>query len=382
MSALIQKRVLLFVHDGGGLGHLQRLARIAASLQGRCASLLVTGMREAGLLLDPRCEFVHLPSWDSVRPGRSALYGRQPWLTIPKEGAIRLRQELLASVVASFQPDSLVVDYLPFGQWDELRQIVEQFAGRKYFILRGLIDTSDRHRLHGASADVLAAHFDRIFVAADQRVVDVAQEYGFSPLVQAKLSYVGYITPSHPNRELVRRKFRVPSGRRWVVCSAGGGVRAEAFLQRCVSIATHFPEANFLVILGPRSNAAPEDMAGISPNCEVISETPVLPQVHASCDILVTSGGYNSLVEAMMGGASILVRPNNAGEDDEQRNAAVRIGLYYPVQMIEETALETELRKVLAEVEGRPRPEFPFFSDGAKRIRSVIFKDLRLEADE
>jgi len=57
-----RKRILLFVFDGTGLGHLRRMSRIAERLQREFVVLVVTGMREAAWLVPASCEVMILPN--------------------------------------------------------------------------------------------------------------------------------------------------------------------------------------------------------------------------------------------------------------------------------------------------------------------------------
>src|SRR5438105_12585748 len=140
----LQPRVLLFVHDGYGLGHLQRMARIAAALQGPSATLLVTGHRDAATLVRHPCEVLLLPSWVGLRPHRAAVWGRELWMQATLAEALQFRSELFSSVVKAFDPDAILVDYLPFGIADELRSGLHASRARKYWVLRGVVDRGDR----------------------------------------------------------------------------------------------------------------------------------------------------------------------------------------------------------------------------------------------
>src|SRR5207249_4339577 len=97
--------------------------------------------------------------------------------------------------------------------------------------------------------------YDRILVACDPRVVDVATEYQFSPLTASKVVYTGFVAPEiSPERDTVRTLRGLPPSSSWVVCSAGGGTQSEEFLKQCVRIAREMPDVAFDVVFGPRSD--------------------------------------------------------------------------------------------------------------------------------
>lgn len=53
-----RKRILIFVHDGRGLGHLRRLCRLADQLKHDASVLFVTGHRDASYLVPKDCEYI------------------------------------------------------------------------------------------------------------------------------------------------------------------------------------------------------------------------------------------------------------------------------------------------------------------------------------
>jgi len=311
-----QKRVLLFAHDGGGLGHLRRMARIASALQGPCAALVVTGLREGAWIVPETCELLHLPGWNSLRAKRAKYWGRAAWLDIDEPAARRMRSEWLAAAFRAFAPDAVLVDYLPFGKADELVEALQASCARKYFVLRGIIDSSDRDVLCGDAARRIGDAYDRILVAADPRIVDVVEQCAFDPQTAAKVALVGYVAPPPGDPAAARRARGLADGQSWVVCSGGGGMHAEKFLHHCVDVAARMPDVAFDVVFGPRSN---ENLARrtIAPaNCRVTRRCLTLPEWHAAADVVVTSGGYNSMLEAAVGGARILVFPSHTGAED------------------------------------------------------------------
>ena len=193
-----QPRVLIFTHDGRGLGHLRRLSRIAKKLQERAAVLLITGHRAASWMMPEECEFVHIPSLESIDIQRSKHYGRQPFLYPGPVNGRDIRHSLIESVFSSFQPDALILDYLAMGQDEEMFDFVKaQRARHSYFILRGVLGEPAEIQIsvfNPKSTYLLENCYDRIFVAADRNMVDVGAEYNLSSILRDKLFYTGYVT--------------------------------------------------------------------------------------------------------------------------------------------------------------------------------------------
>lgn len=370
------KRILFFVHDGAGLGHLRRMARIAEALQGPCASLVVTGHRTVGWVLSEACDFVHVPSWDGLLEARSRRRGRELWLRVEPEEARVLRRSIIDATVDAFRPDAIFMDYMPYGRDNELEELIARHPAKKYLVLRGLIDTIDLPSFIEWSP-AIARVFSRIFIAADRRVVDVADEYGLEVL-RERMEYVGYVTPAvQISRDDVRRRRGLDDGSLWVVCSAGGGLDGDEVIRRCLDLPAQFEQLFFDIVAGPRSrvnvaNAEHGHRTRIWPDCAE------LPQFHAAADIVITCGGYNSLVEAMYGGAYIISSPVATRSNDEQRTNVGRLARHYPMTVVDRPDhLGDALAEAVECVRRNPtRPSFPFASGGADRIRHLVLADL------
>jgi predicted glycosyltransferase len=375
----MQPRIVIFCHDGRGLGHLQRMSRIARALQRKCSVLFVTGHRDASWIVPEICEYIHLPSKDSLKHAQSGQWGRRPFWEHGRYRGDLLRRTLLEATLAIFKPHAIMVDFLPLGKGEELRDIVETAQKIKlYYVMRGILDTEERVNsliLTDTVRSLLATRFHRLFVAADPTIVDVAREYNLEPEICNKMQYCGYVVDRFDTdcRAQFRRRRGLLSGSRWVVCSAGGGKEGEDLTQECLRMASQIPGTYFDVVLGPRSRAIRE--TGVSSDCRVIvkKQDADLPGMHAACDIVVGRGGYNTLLEAYSGSAQVVCCPIPG--DYEQYTHAKRLQRIFPMTIVERCdQVHGEVIRLLME---ERLPERGFINTvGADTIASIVISDL------
>ena len=363
-----RKRVLLFCHDGMGLGHLRRISRLAQALQRFMSTLVVTGMREATWIVPPDCGLVVLPDWDGIHKGRAMRRGRAPWIDIADSEAVAFRSDVIHNLAFLFKPDLLIVDYLPYGQRGELERLLSEKGPIHYFLHRGFADKSDALVLTGLATQRIGETYQRVLVACDSRLIDVAREDGYSSEAASKITYVGFIGP---DCDAVAH-----SSPAMIVCSGGGGNRAEELMRACVKVAEQNPELPFTVVLGPRSTLLPPSLPAPS-NCKVLGTLTNLPELHSKASVVISSGGYNSLMEAAFGGARVIVFPSATGDDDEQRRFADKLSQHYPVRRILDlTELEAAVLQTWQETSLLQRPTFRLAHDGAEVIASIARRDL------
>jgi predicted glycosyltransferase len=383
----MQKRAIFFVFDGGsGIGHLRRLANIARALQGDFSCLIVTGHRAAAHWFVPdECEYIHVPSWDSLLGSKAQYWGRKPFLCIDENSAVDLRKSMLRGVVDAYKPDVIFVDHLPLGMREELRDIIKDTPCLKYLVTRGVLNEShDNNKLllAGEAREYIERYYEKVLVAIDSNVFDFSKEYAVHSGIRAKTAFVGYVVdPISPELIAQTRKSRgLGPEDTWVVAAAGGGQLGEKLIETCQELAARHKNILFDVVLGPRSNLPWDDTYKSmlqKGNLHLHRETPHMSKLHASADVVICSGGYNSILEALQGDAKILCVPTWKSERDEQYVHASNLRRYVDIRVTLETAGLSRMFDELSS-EGKVghdrRRELNF--SGTQNIQRMVLEDL------
>lgn len=371
-------RILLYTHEGKGLGHLRRVANVANVLQDTFSTLIVSGHRELGWLPKVDCEFVHIPSLEGIDRSYLSYNRRRPFIPGPTHRPLAIRRAILEATVKAFEPDAIILDYLPFGNGNEMLEVLKSSKCLKYLILRGVVDDKQEAVKEvffdtGAIVDV----FDKVFVACDPAIIDLQAEYDLGPDLGEKLLYTGYVCmPSMPeNRRRLRQSKGLQDNQRWVVCSSGGGKRSDSFLTACVEVARHFPDVRFDIVAGPRFRPSgyAEDVISLPPNAFLVRETAELPLWHSACDVVLSHGGYNSMIETISAGVPLLVFPSRG--EVERMSHARRLEKFGVVEVVERASeIPFRLNYLLTATPHARTP--PLAMNGAEVIADYISTDL------
>jgi len=384
-----QKRAIFFVFDAGtGVGHLRRLAGIAKRLQGRFSCLVVTGHRAAAHWFVPEeCEYIHLPSWDSLIESKARYWGRKPFIFLDQSEAVQLRKDILRGVVEAFKPDVIFVDHLPLGANDELADILQDARCMKYLVTRGVLNETENLRqlvLGGRAHDYLKLYYHKILVASDPKVFNFLKQYNISPEIREKTVHTGYVIESVP-QDMIRKTREdrgLNPGDTWVVASAGSGQRGEQLIEGCLELARTHKDIIFDVVLGPKSSLAWPDrhLTSIArDNLRLHKEIYQMPYFHASADLVISTGGYNSLLETLQGNAKILCFPYRKDQRDEQYHHAARLKKFIDIEVSTELGeLPGIFARAISSIRSNEpsdrRRELDF--DGAAVIEKIVLDDL------
>jgi len=387
-------KVLLYVQDSWGLGHIRRVSKLARALERDAHCLILCGHREAGWIISQGCEYIRIPSFNvPLSKGVGGVFwGPRSHFELSIEEAVKLRRQLITSALDAFAPDVLIIENRPLGMSDELDGILEHSSAAKFFLTRGIMTNPSRvgrSYLSEVQRHALKTTFDGILVAVDRRVWDVAAEYDLDPQIANKLEYVGYLSEPIAAAQIkqLRAERGIRNGERWVVCSAGGGALGEHLIDEFTRIAGGLQDVVIDTIQGPHSTSTWS--ASLTSTIEkpwgrFHSENRSLPLLHAAADLVICPGG-SSLLEVMEGGATIITIPVQPDKDDEQALSSSRLAGFYPITVLESYSdLEQTTKKVLGNLPPKLsiRETGALNVDGLQRARELILsaasKGLRL----
>lgn len=362
-------RILLYSHDGLGLGHTRRHLAVAAALSEldpEASILVASGADEVNRLgLPARVEVLKLPSLRKV--GNEQYASRR--LRIPVAEIRRLRSALLQAAVSTFRPTVVLVDKHPFGAGGEFHaalDTVRGYGGACVLGLRDILDEPATVLREWAGHDLqerIAEYYDRVLIYGERGIFDPVREYEFPEAIARRTSFCGYVV----NREGTERPPRpIPPGghppqraHSVVLATAGGGEDGYLMLQSFIRAAVG-ADWQGIVIPGPMTPEAElESLRRSAFEAEVGFQAfiPNLSALFWTINALVCMGGYNTLVEAVSKGMPTVCVPRTTPRAEQLLRAAAfeRLGL---LRMIRPEQLSPErLRQGIERALGISRPE-------------------------
>lgn len=320
-------RFMLYSHDGVGLGHVRRNLTIAAALVDEPGTevLLATGVDEVNDFVIP--DGVDVLKLPGIRKADGGGYEARR-LADPGRGIHDLRQHVLTAAAGAFRPDVLLTDKHPTGADGELvgaLRATRDAGGRTALGLRDVLDEPDvvgrEWGRDGLWRQVQQWH-DLVLVYGQRDLLDPLEHPSCPDTVRQRARYCGYVVQS-PRPSLARDPGPEASsstdvvgadhttadaiaagdrdGRPLVLATVGAGTDGATAL-------TAFLEASrgrgwrAVAITGP--HAASADVADLRAladevGADVHTRVRQLSQVLSRVGVLVSMGGYNTLLEAL-----------------------------------------------------------------------------------
>lgn len=300
------RRVVLYSHDTFGLGHLRRSRALASALtqSGVAGSaIILTGSPVAGRFTFPRAvDHVRLPGVKKLADG--SYLSQNSGMDL--ESTTSLREGLIASTIAQYQPDLLIVDKEPTGFRGELLPTLETLSktGRTRLVL-GLRDVLDEPEVlarewtrKGAFA-ATESFYDEIWVYGPKSVYDPTQGLPLSPSVRERTHWTGYL------RRAIIDPANVPDTP-YILITPGGGGDGEAMVDLVLKAYEQDPTLgpHAVLVYGPFLSGETRDgfearVAALNGRVTATGFDSRIESLFAGAQGVICMGGYNTFCEVL-----------------------------------------------------------------------------------
>ena len=377
-------RVFLYSHDTYGLGHLRRNLAIAEHLLGRERQFKVRLLTGSPVISDwslPQgLDVTALPP--VVKTGVETYRPRNSQLPF---GLIKAyREALILKAVIAEAPDVLLVDHAPAGMNAELLATLA-FIRREMpstHVVLGLRDILDAPKTvreiwhEQAIIPLIENLYDQVIVYGCRALFDVVAGYSLPASIAAKLSYSGYVA-----RMPRPSPFRLSSGPKTVLVTAGGGEDGFFLMEAYLDALTHLAEGavRSKIVTGPLMSPAQRQLldarARANSAIEIITLTRDLPTMLDEADLIVSMGGYNTSVEIIGSGKPAILVPRAAPRAEQKMRAEMLARLGYVWTLAPQEGLAGRLAAQITQFLGGARPlrgAQGLDLDGARRVGDLL----------
>ena len=310
-------KLVVYSHDAFGLGNIRRMMAICEHLLASIPNLsilLISGSPVLHRFRTPKgLDYIKLPCVGRNQTGEVST----KFLGIGASTAVKLRSNLIQTVVAHFEPDLLLVDKKPYGLQGELTETLDWLKShlpntRCVLLLRDILDRpvvtiAEWRRL--GYVDAIANLYHQVLVLGAPEVFDLSTEYQLPAAVAQKVHFCGYLrkpSGNHP-AEVMRHAMGVQADEKLVLVTPGGGEDGdyliETYLDGLTDLASEYNKIHSIVICGPEMPVARRqalcEAAAVHPKVQMLEFTSDLMSYMGAADTVVSMGGYNTTCEIL-----------------------------------------------------------------------------------
>ncbi len=332
-----------------GIGHFQRSLEICKAIAKTSPTTLILGGPQVQVS-SPGVKILQLPglkmdnNFENLQPCDQSLALDQ---------AKTQRVEALFTHFTKTQPDVFITELYPFGRKAfrfELDPILAAIKSDRFSECLCICSVRDilveksqgREKFEKRVVNTLNSYFDGILVHSDPMVIKLDETFSLMRKISPPVHYTGYVT-NEPARALStspRTKVGINSSEKLIVASIGGGNVGYELLSatlKAVKILQADTRIYLQIFCGPYCDdlfygdlKEKEDEF-----IRVNRFTKRFPEWLQAADLSISMAGYNTCMNLSFAGIPCIVYPFN--QNREQRLRAERLGMFSPLDIIDET---------------------------------------------
>ncbi|MFW5498494.1 MULTISPECIES: hypothetical protein [unclassified Maridesulfovibrio] len=372
--------VLIYAHDGRGLGHVSRSVGIGLALRRlypELSVLLITGCSTtAELVGDGSLDWIKLPSYKTnVTAGKSS--GVKGDSNIDDKLLGELRAQNIRDIVAAYSPRVFLADHTPQGKHKELLPSHDVSPETVRVLgIRAVVGEVGKV-WSDFSSDVFSGTYSKILWYGDSSVAGAGElerlnaHYGVKPHEAgyvSRLSELRFLNNGNEERSRLAGVISVP----W--SGEGSSVLLDKLAQALSNIDVSHGDWKIYMNLREReAMAAIDSFDGL----KHVSFEQVGPKF--LCDLrnsrsAVIYGGYNSLTDVMVCNVPSLVLLRGMKDGEQEDHAAVLAGRSSAIQNVfsDQTVAVDELRESLLKCLEADVDESSINLDGAENAARYL----------
>ncbi len=329
----MDKKVLIYAHDGVGLGHVATLSSLAHKLHmhdPRLHIYFISGYSKIHNFLDETIPSIKLPSINRILAQK--ILNREETEFI----SAKLRKDIIATVFLDNEFDYIIIDMFIWGTKSELSGIIPQLKQRYpltkiILTFRGVIFSKEATLRFFKGDEGIAFinnNYFKIICLCDKNIIDINKEY-FDMKIRIPIEYKGYIYTS--NSDLVKTVNR----QKKVVINFGGGYKCDELLLTLLGDLKYKLSDNIdlYVVLGDYLQL--DTIKEIQKNYEQYSLLlyPSREEIRRLYpDLIIGCGGYNVMLDGILNNIPMIITPKM--HDDEASIHAGRLEALSSIKII------------------------------------------------
>ncbi len=314
--------ILLYAHDGRGLGHASRAIGIGMAIRRLYPDLKVLFVSGAGisqsLIGRSNLDWIKLPSYASkIENGVST--GVDGPANFYKSVLGRHRAGMLAQVVASFKPRCVLVDHSPLGKREELMPALNESHGSdtKWILGVRAVIGNPKNFWSDASRQIFKKYYHALFWYGDQAVLGNSQINKIKNHFGCPPEEIGYVSRLYETKQLLDKTGNTITG---TISLPWLSRKSQAFIRVLKqTLALRDQAEKWIIYINARDlQDMKKQFAGLPSVCiKPVGEDYAHSILHSQTAVIY--GGYNSLMDvaAAQIPAIVVMREMKDREQDE-----------------------------------------------------------------
>jgi len=320
--------ILLYAHDGRGLGHISRTVAIGMALRRlypRLRVLLVTGCAQTQeLICNAQLDWLKLPSYRTeVLNGKSRGIDGTSGFTDKELGV--MRANTLRHLVRQYRPRVVLADHTPQGKHRELLPALEATAGKSTQWVLGVRGVVGAVPQAGSdlSQQLFADYYKKLLWYGDSRILSKAQLELLMDQYNTRPQECGYVSRMQ-ELSFLQKKQNIDKNTAGTIAVPWLGEHSHLVLTCIVgalkNIGPEHGSWQLFADLNPAQHGKLLSALRQLPHCRLQPPGPGYIDALLHSRVALIYGGYNSLTDVLAAGLPTVVLLRAMQDNEQQKH--------------------------------------------------------------
>ena len=257
------------------------------------------------------------------------------------EQCLGKRKQIISDTLEMIVPDVIITEHFPFGflfKEEALSYISNAKAINKNVkvvaSVREVIENNNGNPNDYITIEILNKEYDLLLIHGDENIINIKESFPSINLIKIKYTHTGYIVRHIENLNRKSEQYNI-------LVSVGAGRLGSELLQKVIDSFNFLNKSQIkLTLFTGVFQENKHLLEVVRNNIEVLEfNRELYLSKLASCDIVISLGGYNSMIEAISLNKKLLVYNREfAGSNLEQD---IRISTFKKLNLIDSFPFET-----------------------------------------
>ncbi|MGV0956804.1 glycosyltransferase family protein [Empedobacter falsenii] len=344
----MKKKIIIHCQYVYGIGHFVRTIQLATTLVNEFEVYILNGGQNIDKFpIDPRIQIINIPAiYKSEK--RNQLIPVDNEYTL--EQCFDKRKQIISKTLERIVPDVIITEHFPFGflfkeealsyisNAKTINQNVKVVAS-----VREVIENNNGSPNDYISIEILNKEYDLLLIHGDENIIHIKESF---PLInQLKINHVhtGYIVQHIESFSRNNEHYDI-------LVSVGAGRLGSELLQKVIDSYNFLNKNEFKLTLF--TGVFQENKHLLETEWNDIEVLEFNRELYisklASCDVVISLGGYNSMIEAISLNKKLLVYNREFAGDNLEQD--IRISTFNKLNLLDSFSLESTPKQLAIKI--------------------------------
>lgn len=319
----MKKKIIIHCQYVYGIGHFVRTIQLATTLVNEFDVYILNGGQNIGQFpIDPRIQIINIPAiYKSEKLNKLIPIDNEYTL----EQCFEKRKQIISETLERVVPDVIITEHFPFGflfkeealSYISTAKTINQNV-KVVASVREVIENSNGGPNDNISIEILNKEYNLLLIHGDENIININESFPLINKLKINHVHTGYIVQHLESLPQKNEQYNI-------LVSIGAGRLGSELLQKVINSYNFIDKNKFKLTLFTGVFQENKHLLDVRNDIELLEfNRELYLSKLSSCDLLISLGGYNSMIEALSLNKKLLVYNREFAANNLEQDIRIR----------------------------------------------------------